>query len=610
MKHVFSLVQPASDARIATQLQLFDQFLSAPSNRAFAIAPGRQASMRVSGAATQDLADEMALERCQIRNGEACVLFASNETVRTPTANGEWARREMERVRYSGPFRPDHVPGISPERRRESDLAGYASAREPKAIAIHPLGYVAVVTGAASKRAAEDQALRTCNDDPARIALAGHCFLYATGMEVVLPGRHEEPLAAAPAPPPPAAQGTDLRPSLLQELIAAVPFVPRSVIEPGLTSYVSNLQHKAIAIAPGAASYWRTYNADSDALAEERVLEACQLRYGIPCILFAVDENIRRPPAGADWPRRDMPRLSYSGSYDAQRIPAISPNTRASTTVVGYGPAPDPKAMAIHPSGRVFIVTGAASAEAAENDALAHCDSEVPRDGPCLLYASANTVVLPERRSAKAVRPVTQSVPPTSASAAQTDGAPPDRIAAAAARVDHSLGTTLLKFYAAHPRQHFAVALHIESHHDYRWTDAPTADEAEQLALEACQQTYAAPCVLLATDLDLRAPDPKAGQRRDMERVSYAGPYRADLVPFQLQSRPPELDGYAVAREPKAMAIHPSGRVRVYSGATDALAAEANALAACQRKDSSLPCFLYARGNQVVLPQRITEIKR
>ena len=68
-------------------------------------------------------------------------------------------------------------------------------------------------------------------------------------------------------------------------------------------------------------------------------------------------------------------------------------------------PLPSPKAMAIHPWGRVFIVTGSASQAKAEADALSDCDTDPGRggkDGPCLLYASGNKVVLSEHRTAAA----------------------------------------------------------------------------------------------------------------------------------------------------------------------------------------------------------------
>ena len=70
--------------------------------------------------------------------------------------------------------------------------------------------------------------------------------------------------------------------------------------------------------------------------------------------------------------------------------------------------APVPKAMALHPAALNFIVTGAASQQAAEAEALRRCTDHPSRraqGGPCYLYASGNTVVFPQRRTA----PVTPS---------------------------------------------------------------------------------------------------------------------------------------------------------------------------------------------------------
>jgi hypothetical protein len=49
------------------------------------------------------------------------------------------------------------------------------------------------VSGAASQRAAEEEALKACNNDPTRNVADGSCFLYAVGDQVVLP-RLREPL--------------------------------------------------------------------------------------------------------------------------------------------------------------------------------------------------------------------------------------------------------------------------------------------------------------------------------------------------------------------------------------------------------------------------------
>ncbi|WP_100965185.1 caspase family protein [Bosea sp. FBZP-16] len=196
---VLSLDRTVPRGRLEAQVRALQAYQESKQHRAIAISPKQQRSFRVAESPSAAAAEELALERCQLRNEEPCVLFAVNEAFRTPQQGGEWPRRDMERLRHEGPYRPDKVPAITAERRKEADIAGYGRAREPKAMAIHPLGRIFVRTGAASAFAAETEALKVCNDDPARDGATGSCLLYAAGNTVVLPGHHTAPLAADPA---------------------------------------------------------------------------------------------------------------------------------------------------------------------------------------------------------------------------------------------------------------------------------------------------------------------------------------------------------------------------------------------------------------------------
>jgi hypothetical protein len=102
----------------------------------------------------------------------------------------------MPRVHYSGDFDPAQIPGIEPEVRARSDIIAYRSAVGPKAAALHPTGgRFFTVNGAASERAAEEAALRNCNNDPERKGKDGPCFLYAAGNDVMLERRLTQPAA-------------------------------------------------------------------------------------------------------------------------------------------------------------------------------------------------------------------------------------------------------------------------------------------------------------------------------------------------------------------------------------------------------------------------------
>lgn len=160
--------------------------------------------------------------------------------------------------------------------------------------------------------------------------------------------------------------------------------------------------HRAFAIAPKAQNHWWTGDWSTSETAEEKVLERCQIAYDEPCVLAALDEAIKSPAGEPPSPGRDMPKVRYSGDFDAAQIPAIRPMVSTRADVVGYLQAPEPKAAAIHPRGILAIVTGATTQRRAESQALKLCNDDDARkeaDGPCFLYAIANKVILPRRRT-------------------------------------------------------------------------------------------------------------------------------------------------------------------------------------------------------------------
>jgi hypothetical protein len=172
--------------------------------------------------------------------------------------------------------------------------------------------------------------------------------------------------------------------------------------EDQVRQYVESNQHKALAAHPPAGS-WRLRGQDSPAIAEERVLEGCQVRHGGPCVLVAVNDAVHASANDRTRARRAMFRVSYEGSFDPNQIPVASQTLRQRPDVVAYAAAPEYKAAALHPWGRLFLVTGAQSQRAAEEGALATCNADpdrAGRDGSCLLYAIGNQVVLPKRLSA------------------------------------------------------------------------------------------------------------------------------------------------------------------------------------------------------------------
>ncbi len=165
-----------------------------------------------------------------------------------------------------------------------------------------------------------------------------------------------------------------------------------------IKDYVACKPSKGQAVELVGANYFRSCEHEDDTPVGDLSLEACQLRYGKPCALIAVnDEIVVEGPLQST----DMPRLHYSGKYDVSKIPIIRRITARRADVQNYDKAMEPKAMAIHPWGKVFISAGDPTSLDAQKSALARCNADPARggkDGRCFVYAINNDVVINERR--------------------------------------------------------------------------------------------------------------------------------------------------------------------------------------------------------------------
>ena len=235
------------------------------------------------------------------------------------------------------------------------------------------------------------------------------------------------PERAAPAPPRPARRAWAITVAAVIALAGAVAYhlYPRAtpsdfsdklgkalaLLEQGLderrranlvADYLAAPAHRALAFAPVAGAHWWTQDWPGSQMAEEKVLERCQIRFGEPCRLVAVE--LRMAPA-SDRGTHDMARVRYSGKFDPEQIPGVRRLTAARADVVGYVGASGPKAAAIHPRGVLAISVGASTQALAEARALKLCnDDKAARDGdgPCLLYAIGDDVVLEKRLTSPA----------------------------------------------------------------------------------------------------------------------------------------------------------------------------------------------------------------
>jgi class 3 adenylate cyclase len=164
-----------------------------------------------------------------------------------------------------------------------------------------------------------------------------------------------------------------------------------------IADYLATPAHRAVAFAPVAGGHWWTQEWPGSETAEEKVLERCQIRFGEPCRLVAVE--LTMSPA-SDSGVHDMARVSYVGKFDPEQIPGVRRTTATRADVESYARASGPKAAAIHPRGALAISVGASTQARAEARALSVCnDDKAVRDGdgPCLLYAIGDDVVLDKR---------------------------------------------------------------------------------------------------------------------------------------------------------------------------------------------------------------------
>jgi hypothetical protein len=162
--------------------------------------------------------------------------------------------------------------------------------------------------------------------------------------------------------------------------------------------YLDAKLHKAQTIEPTSkGSYWRSTQHESQDVTGDRALEACELHYGKPCALIAVDEEIS---SEGKLVALEMPRLKYAGKFDPKQVPIIRIALRKSPIILQYDLSMGEKAMAIHPQGRIFVAVGHPTAREAAETALAKCNNDRSRsgkDGPCFLYAINNDVVISKR---------------------------------------------------------------------------------------------------------------------------------------------------------------------------------------------------------------------
>ena len=117
------------------------------------------------------------LERCQYYNGGPCVLYSVNGAL--IRADARALTPTPVTIKGNGRFDPATVPFVS-QTVRDTKMTAFAAARQHKALALHPTGAWATITGRATVEEAAEAALEHC----ATFKEQG-CVIYAQDDEVV-----------------------------------------------------------------------------------------------------------------------------------------------------------------------------------------------------------------------------------------------------------------------------------------------------------------------------------------------------------------------------------------------------------------------------------------
>ena len=154
-------------------------YQSGPSPKALAVgSTGAYAyQINVGGELTESDARRRVLERCQYYNGGPCVLYSVNGAL--VHADSRAMPVAPVALKDGGRFDPAAVPFVG-QSVREVKMPLYAAAKLHKAVALHPSGAWATVTGKDTAREAAELALENC----AKYKETG-CVVYARDNEVV-----------------------------------------------------------------------------------------------------------------------------------------------------------------------------------------------------------------------------------------------------------------------------------------------------------------------------------------------------------------------------------------------------------------------------------------
>jgi hypothetical protein len=140
-----SAIKPATLAGTLTAMlavtpaardDLVNVFEGARTHKALVGVPGTNRHWRVGGQSSAEVAQDRALEGCQVWANQPCAVIALDDRVTAEPADGKWPVRDMPRVHHAGTFDPERIPSARRGVPERADVVGYRDASGPKAAAI------------------------------------------------------------------------------------------------------------------------------------------------------------------------------------------------------------------------------------------------------------------------------------------------------------------------------------------------------------------------------------------------------------------------------------------------------------------------------------------
>jgi class 3 adenylate cyclase len=518
----------------------------------------------------------------------ASYLRPVSTTQREATTAPATPRTRAARPQQRQALVPETVPFIS-DRDRAQVRSVYMSAPDHKALAVSATA-IGLNTGQPNEEIARQGALDMCQRATDSIiaarsnpGLPSRCEIFAVGNLVV----------SARASPPMPPQPWFTRNAAIETPFSAaqVPLVNEAARNSIDRFFGRAPKAKALALSP-VGGFLVHNNQGSVQEAVRRALDRCGSNSGVACMIVAVDDVFVVP----------IPTAMKVVGFAPSAINAVTPEMR-DEVARRLGNAPSGwNAVAVGAGGQPGVTLGAASEQAAITAALAECGRQ---DRGCRMvilgpFAVEGTPTFPAAPALAPSSPIPSANNPSTLAATLTAM----RTLTPAARDE------LVNVFEG-AKSHKALVGVPGTNRHWRVIGQPSAEAAQERALEGCQVWLNQPCAPVALN-DRATAEPADGKWpiRDMPRIHYAGAFDPERIPSALPGMRERADivGYRSAPGPKAAAFHPWGRIFIVTNAESQRAAEERSLGECNadptRSGQNGPCFLYATGDQVILPQR------